>query len=83
MQAVLETLGQKASNTNRVVAYFCFASGFAFGCYGIYEITLALSTGKWALAVLVPTLAVVFCACGVGMLRNASKHKSFEVERRM
>lgn len=69
MEAALETVRQKTLNSSRLAAYFLLAAGFIFGCFGIYEITLALSTGRWAMAVFLPGLAFVFFVAGAAMLR--------------
>jgi hypothetical protein len=69
MEAALENIRQKTINSNRLAAYFCLAAAFVLAGVGIYEITRAVSTGRWVLAVYIPAFAVVFFVCGAAMLR--------------
>ena len=70
MEAALETIRQKTLAGNRLAAYFSLAAGFVFACLGIYEVTKAVSTGRWwAMTFVIPGLAVVFIVAGIAMLR--------------
>jgi hypothetical protein len=69
MEAALETIRLKTLNSNRLAAYFILAGGFIFGCFGIYEITRAPSTGDWVMAAFISGLAVVFFIAGTAVLR--------------
>ena len=69
MEAAFEIIRQKSVKSGRISAYFLLAAGFLFGCFGIYEITEALSTGRWVMALFLPGISVVFIAIGIAMLR--------------
>lgn len=69
MEATLETIRQKTIASSRLAAYMILAAGFVFGGFGIYEISRALSTGRWTMALFLPGLAAVFIISGVMILR--------------
>jgi hypothetical protein len=68
-EATLETIRQKTIASSRLAAYLIIAAGFVFGGFGVYEISSAFSTGRWTMALFLPSVAVVFIVSGITMLR--------------
>jgi uncharacterized membrane protein (DUF2068 family) len=73
MESTLETIRQKTIAGTKLAAYLLLAAGCVFGCFGIYEIFSAFSTGRWAMGIFLPCLAVVFIVSGITMLRMLKK----------
>ena len=69
MESALEMVRQKTITGYKLMAYFMFAAGFVFLCFGVYECIRALSTGTWVMALFLPGISFVFIVVGIGALR--------------